>query len=167
MKSRLLVTALGVFVFVSQAWALNQLVNYDFQLPGDVTGFNGDWGQPDVPGWAADGPSVNSGILMPSNYGMRGKSSGDFTAFLMGTDPAAWNLTSNIIAAHTSYTVTLEAVHLDFGFIPSNLKVKMYYNNEGVRSEIVSQIWVCSSNCVNGLNSSLHTVCSCTLCLSL
>ena len=81
------------------------LTNPGFNQPGTVKikGWNGENGT-DIPGWSSDGAAADSGVETDSGTpdldGWRG--------FLMDSDPAVYQVTSETIVSGTTYTLSVD-----------------------------------------------------------
>ncbi|MBN2181172.1 MAG: hypothetical protein JW715_04600 [Sedimentisphaerales bacterium] len=123
-----------------------EVENYSFEQPG--TGKLKSWDT--VPGWNSDTPPSDSGV---ESAGPRfPPSDGDWSAFLMGSDPSIWQLTGNIIEASAEYILTVDAEN-NYG--ATQLKMSMYYDDgSGNRIELAAQ----TVDLLDGNNDSSHNM---------
>ncbi|HNQ90630.1 MAG TPA: PEP-CTERM sorting domain-containing protein [Verrucomicrobiota bacterium] len=127
-------TLLGFAVALAAAmplWAASITVeNFSFELPGTgkVRAWNGENGV-DIPGWASDTTAADSGV--ESDW--PGSSEGSWAGFLMGTDPAAWQLTGHTIAAGDTFTLLVDAHNNWSATTPAHLTMSLYYDDAGSR----------------------------------
>jgi len=100
--------------------------NSSFELPGAVKQTNWE----SVPGWSSDSVAVDSGVETG-----QGATEGIWTGFLWSSDPAVWNLTTNVIAAGDRYTLRVDAKDTGGG---NSLRVRLYYDNAGARVPVAT-----------------------------
>ncbi len=108
------------------------LLNSGFESPGGGTQILGWSGVDD---WQSDSPANNSGI----DLGVEG-ADGEWSAFLDSDDPAIWNTTDQAIVAGSSYQATL-ALRRRINHRSTLAEVTLYYDDNGVRTEIVTEIF--------------------------
>jgi len=118
--------------------------NYSFELPGTAKLKNWE----EVPGWSSDIPPSDSGV---ESAGPRfPPSDGDWSAFLMGSDPSVWQLTNNVIQAGAEYTLKVEAEN---NYSATQLTMSLYYDDgSGSRIEVAGQ----TVDLLDGNNESGH-----------
>lgn len=105
--------------------------NASFELPGTekIKGWNGEGvaGTPavDIPGWASDAVVADSGV--ETGYTA---TDGEWTAFLMGSDPSVWQLTNYVIEAEDVFKLEVDARNTWQG---TTLRIILFYDEEGFR----------------------------------
>jgi hypothetical protein len=113
------------------------VVNFSFELPGTekIKGWNGEGvaGTPavDIPGWASDTVVVDSGV--ETGYT---PTDGLWTAFLMNSDPAVWQLTGYTIAAGDIFQLKLDS---RITYAATDLQAVLYYDQDGTRVPLATQ----------------------------
>jgi hypothetical protein len=112
------------------------VTNSSFELPGTgkIKGWNGENGA-DIPGWASSTAAVDSGVETEAS-----PTDGTFSAFFMNSDPSAWNLTDKVIVSGEEYTLQVDS-KLTGGPVTNlpAIKLTLYYDNAGTRTEAVTQ----------------------------
>jgi hypothetical protein len=84
-----------------------------------------------VPGWHSDQPASDSGVetgWYPTD--------GDWTGFIMDSDPTVWNLTNYTIAAGDEFTLKVDAQN-NFG--ADTFRASLYYDDPCGRVEVATQ----------------------------
>jgi beta-galactosidase len=128
------VCLLTLMTAISQAASI-PVENYSFEQPGlqKIKGWDGQCADPgwgglayDIPGWKSDSPAWDSGV--ETGYG---PTDGDWSAFLMASDPAVWQLTGQAILAGTTYRMKVDA--RTTGGNTGQLKMTLYYDIAGNR----------------------------------
>jgi len=105
--------------------------NFSFELPGTekIKGWNGEGvsGTPavDIPGWASDSAVADSGV--ETGYTA---TDGEWTAFLMGSDPSVWQLTDYVIDAEDVFELQVDARSTGSA---TTLRIILFYDDEGFR----------------------------------
>ncbi len=95
--------------------------NNSFELPG--TDKQANW--ENVPGWSSDTVAGDSGV--ETGYSA---TDGDWTAFMMGSDPSVWQLIDHTIGAGEIYELTLDARVTWLGV---DFQMDLYYDDGGTR----------------------------------
>ncbi len=116
-----------IALLTSVTWAVPIPVeNFSFELPatGKRMGFD------EIPGWNTDGFSSGSGVEPAGE-----PTDGDYTAFLMGTDPLIWQLTNHTILRGDIIELRVDA--RDAGG-SSSVFLSLYYEDNGVRITVAS-----------------------------
>ncbi|MCK4292397.1 MAG: lamin tail domain-containing protein, partial [Planctomycetes bacterium] len=128
-KLRLFMLTLSVSLvgFTAVESAPITVENASFELPG--TDKQNNWGN--VPGWSSDTVAADSGVETGYN-----PTDGDWTGFLMGSDPSAWNLTDHTIAAGDVFTLTLDAQE---NWAAPDFQLALYYDDAGSRVTAASK----------------------------
>jgi len=109
--------------------------NASFELPGTekIKGWNGEGvsGTPavDIPGWASDSAVADSGV--ETGYTA---TDGEWTAFLMGSDPSVWQLTDYVINAEDVFELQVDARSTGSA---TTLRIILFYDDEGIRMPAV------------------------------
>jgi len=100
--------------------------NFSFEQPGTekLKGFDS------VPGWSTDGPVADSGV--ETEYT---PTDGEWTAYLMGGDPAVWQLTGRTINEGDVYELKVDA---RITWAAETLRMSLYYDDAGVRVPVAS-----------------------------
>jgi hypothetical protein len=105
--------------------------NASFELPGTekIKGWNGEGvaGTPaeDIPGWASDTEVTDSGV--ETGWGA---TDGEWTAFLRGSDPSAWQLTGHVIGADDVIELKVDGKN---NWQATTLQLSLYYDDGGAR----------------------------------
>jgi beta-galactosidase len=129
-----------MFLFSSVLYAASVgIINPGFNQPGTVKikGWNaeGSGGTPavDIPGWISDGTAADSGVetdsTTPDADGWRG--------WLMSSDPAVYQITSEAITAGNTYTLSLD-LRSTGGTAPTNMISLFYVNGAGSKVTVAS-----------------------------
>jgi beta-galactosidase len=110
------------------------LLNPSFEEPNTakIKGWNGETGT-DIPGWASDLTASDSGVetgWTPTD--------GLWTAFLMGSDPSVWQLTSHTILGDKTYELKVDARITGGG--ASQLMMRLYYDDDSARITAASTV---------------------------
>ncbi len=109
--------------------------NYSFEIPGlgKIKGFDCECADPgwdgqvyDIPGWSSDTAAWDSGV--ETGYS---PTQGSYTAFLMGSDPAVWQLTDCSVESGMNYELKCDARWT--GGSSATLQMVLYYDDDGVR----------------------------------
>ncbi len=109
--------------------------NASFELPGTekIKGWNGEGvsGTPavDIPGWVCDTTVADSGV--ETGYTA---TDGEWTAFLMGSDPSVWQLTNYVIDAEDVFELQVDARSTGSA---TTLRIILFYDDEGIRMPAV------------------------------
>ncbi len=109
------------------------LENPSFEQPGTIKHVGFD----DVPGWSTDSAPRASGVEPGYN-----PTDGDWTAYLKGTDPSIWQLTSQQITEGDELELTVAARRITTGSAydgAQKLTMILYYDDEGTRVPIASK----------------------------
>ena len=113
--------------------------NFSFELPG--TGKTNCWdGETnakgtfvDVPGWESDTTAEDSGVEGPDAW--PGNTHGVWAAFMMGTDPSVWNVTSYNIVEGNKFILSVDARDnwTANAALPAKLQMTLFYKVGNVR----------------------------------
>jgi hypothetical protein len=113
-----------------------EVVNFSFEQPGTekIKGWNGEGvdGTPavDIPGWVSDTVVVDSGV----ETGYTTPTDGDWTGFIMSSDPPTYNLTDYDIVEGETYCLLVDARD---NWTPAettrDLQLTLYYDDAGTR----------------------------------
>ena len=114
--------------------------NYSFEEPGSGK-IQTNWDR--VPGWDSDTDPTDSGVESDSAYG---STDGDWSAFLMASDPSIYNMTEHVITAGATYTLKVD---LQDNWSPDGtttlFEISLYYEEAGdritVASATVTPVW--------------------------
>jgi beta-glucanase (GH16 family) len=101
------------------------VVNSSFEEPGTVKYNNWE----SIPGWSSDTVAADSGVES-------GGTNGAWQGFLMGSDPAVWQLTDHVLGAGETLTLTVDAT-VTAG--ATALTMTLYYDNAGSRVTAATQ----------------------------
>jgi len=105
--------------------------NASFELPGTEKQNNWDGGTNDkgtfvdVPGWSSDTMATDSGVETGWNA-----TDGEWSGFLRGSDPSAWQLTSYVIGAEDVIELKVDAKN---NWQATTLLITLYYDEAGAR----------------------------------
>jgi hypothetical protein len=125
--------------------AVISVENFSFELPGDgkIKGWDMDDGAyyvntseaAEVPGWESDGTVVDSGV--ESDW--PGSTEGDWSGFLMSTDPSTYQTTDHVIAAGEEFLLQVDARDNSSETPPANLEVTLYADALGQRVPLATE----------------------------
>jgi beta-glucanase (GH16 family) len=101
------------------------IVNSSFEEPGLVKCTNWE----SVPGWSSDTVAADSGVES-------GGTNGAWQGYLMGSDPAVWQLTDHVLSAGETLTLTVDATATAGA---TALTMTLYYDNAGSRVAAATQ----------------------------
>ena len=118
--------------------------NFSFELPG--TGKTNCWdGETnakgtfvDVPGWESDTTAEDSGVEGPDAW--PGNTHGVWAAFMMGTDPSVWNVTSYNIVEGNKFILSVDARDnwTANAALPAKLQMTLFYKAGDVRTPLAT-----------------------------
>ncbi len=136
---------LAIALLTAVTWAVPiEVENFSFELPntGKRMGFA------TIPGWSTDSAASGSGVETGAQ-----PTDGDYTAFLMGTDPLIWQLTDHTIIRGDIFELKVDA--RDAGGSTS-LFMSLYYEDNGTRITVASsdvEITDAMGECILQFNS--------------
>jgi hypothetical protein len=112
---------------VAQAYTVE---NFSFELPGDAKHTNWEL----VPGWSSDTVAADSGV--ESDW--PGCTEGEWSGYLMDSDPSVWQLTDVTIGAGETYLLLVDARDNWSASTPAKLDISLYYDDGGARTTAAS-----------------------------